>query len=390
MNRKVPSLPSAGSTHVHSAHDHSPHEPAPAPVAGSCCGPAATPSCCDTDTAAAGGKRRFDWFFWGCFVVVALTYSLHLLTPVSAVPAWLETMSHGVFELMNTMWWGVVAAAVFVGLLSRVPQAMITAVLGQGGQLGGVWRATLAGVLMDLCSHGILMVGMQLYQRGASLGQVMAFLIASPWNSFSLTIILIALIGLPWTLAFIVLSMVIAVISGCIFDRLVKRGTLPANPHSSDLPEGYRLWPEVKQALGRVNWHPRLLLDIAWDGLKSSRIVIKWLLFGVLLATAIRGFMSLDDFQNWFGPTLLGLVLTVIAATIIEVCSEGATPIAADLMTRAQAPGNSFAFMMSGVSTDYTEIMVLKDTTASWKIALFLPLVTLPQVVVVAVLLNAF
>jgi uncharacterized membrane protein YraQ (UPF0718 family) len=106
------------------------------------------------------------------------------------------------------------------------------------------------------------------------------------------------------------------------------------------------------------------------------------------LATLLRAFLSLEDFQNWFGPTVIGLLATLVMATIIEVCSEGSTPIAADLLTRAAAPGNSFAFMMTGVSTDYTEVMVLKDTTKSWKIALFLPLVTVPQVVVIALLLN--
>jgi len=44
--------------------------------------------------------------------------------------------------------------------------------------------------------------------------------------------------------------------------------------------------------------------------------------------------------------------------------------------------------MMAGVATDYTEIMVLKETTRSWKLTLFLPLLTLPQVVVVALVLN--
>ena len=77
--------------------------------------------------------------------------------------------------------------------------------------------------MLDLCSHGILMVGTKLYERGASLGQLMAFLIASPWNSLSLTIILITLItliGWGWTLAFVALSMVIGIITGIIFDRL--------------------------------------------------------------------------------------------------------------------------------------------------------------------------
>jgi uncharacterized membrane protein YraQ (UPF0718 family) len=82
------------------------------------------------------------------------------------------------------------------------------------------------------------------------------------------------------------------------------------------------------------------------------------------------------------------LLLTLVVATILEVCSEGSAPIAADLINKANAPGNSFTFLMAGASTDYTEIMVLKDTTKSWKIALFLPLITVPQVLLVGWLIN--
>jgi uncharacterized membrane protein YraQ (UPF0718 family) len=45
---------------------------------------------------------------------------------------------------------------------------------------------------------------------------------------------------------------------------------------------------------------------------------------------------------------------------------------------------------MAGVATDYTEVMILKDTTKSWKLALFLPLVTVPQVTLVAYLINTY
>jgi uncharacterized membrane protein YraQ (UPF0718 family) len=117
-------------------------------------------------------------------------------------------------------------------------------------------------------------------------------------------------------------------------------------------------------------------------------MVFRWLLFGVVLAVLIRAIVPMDLYQNYFGPTVIGLLLTLVAATIIEVCSEGSTPIAADLLTRAAAPGNGFTFLMAGVATDYTEIMVLKDITKSWKIALFLPLITLPQVLLIGWILN--
>ena len=125
-----------------------------------------------------------------------------------------------------------------------------------------------------------------------------------------------------------------------------------------------------------------------WDGVKGARMVIRWIMFGVVLVALIRAFVPAEIFDQWFGASVAGLFLTLAAATIIEVCSEGSTPIAADLLNRAGAPGNAFTFLMAGASTDYTEVMVIKDTMKSWKIALFLPLITVPQVLLIGWLMN--
>ena len=360
------------------SHSHQKHLDPNEPVKAS----SPTTSCCDMP------PERTDWFLWSCLVITLAFYSLAITNVDHSM--WYGVISHSVQELINTMWWSVLLAIFFVGLLSKVPQTFIVAILGKGGTKKGLWRATLAGVLLDLCSHGILMVGMELRKKGASLGQVMAFLIASPWNSISLTLIMMSLIGLSWTLAFIGLSMIIALSTGWLFDKLEKNGTLPSNPNTIALPKNFEFWKEAKSSFNTVKWDRQFMSELIQAGLNGSKMVVKWLLFGVLLASAIRGFVSLEDFQSYFGPSLIGLAATLLAATIIEVCSEGSTPIAADLMNRADAPGNSFAFLMTGVATDYTEVMVIKDSMKSWKIALFLPLLTVPQVIVVALILNNF
>lgn len=334
-------------------------------------------------------KGRPDYILWGSLLsVTALYLGYWQISDKFTDISWLTILSESVFSLVNTIWWGVTIGIIMVAVLSKVPREFVISILGDGGGFRGIIRATLGGVLLDLCSHGILMVGAKLYERGASIGQIMAFLVASPWNSFSLTLVLIALIGLPWTLGFIAFSMGIAIITGLVFDKLVKHGTLPSNPNKTDLPEGFRFWPEAKKGLSNTKYTKSFFFDMARDGIKESRMVIRWILFGVLLAGLVRAFIDADSFQTYFGPTLAGLGLTVLVATIMEVCSEGSTPIAADILTRAKAPGNSFAFLMTGVSTDYTEIMILKDTTKSWKIAFFLPLITLPQVIGIAWLIN--
>ena len=78
-------------------------------------------------------------------------------------------------------------------------------------------------------------------------------------------------------------------------------------------------------------------------------------MYGILLASVIRIVLDPAQFQNYFGPTFNGL-----AITIIQVCSEGSTPLATDILNRAHTPGNGFGFLMSGVATDYTEIAILK------------------------------
>ena len=148
-----------------------------------------TPGCCPSEQGADSGRSHPDYLLWGSGLIVLTGYILYwLLDGHPDLPRWLVTMTSGIYELINTMWWGLLMAVIFVGLLERVPRELVMSALGQGGTAKGIVRATLAGVLLDLCSHGILMVGTKLYERGASLGQLMAFLIASPWNSLSLTI----------------------------------------------------------------------------------------------------------------------------------------------------------------------------------------------------------
>ena len=331
-------------------------------------------------------KGRPDYLLYGTLAIITLALGVNFLETGIAP---LDHFSMAIAMLLKTMWWGIALGVVAVGLMQRVPREYFSKLLGRGDTFGGLLRAAAAGLLLDLCSHGILMVGAKLYERGASLAQVMTFLIASPWNSFSLTLILLALIGLKWTVVFIVASTVIAVITGYLYMALTKRGVIAENPNKVDIPDGFDILADAKQRLKNFKFTSGFLVSVIIDGLREGRMVMRWLFFGTILAALIRTFVSTDMLVMYFGPTLLGLLFTLMATTIIEVCSEGSAPIGAELVTRAAAPGNGFAFLMAGVATDYTEIMVIRQVTGSWKSALFLPLLTVPQVMLLGWIMNA-
>jgi hypothetical protein len=343
--------------------------------------PAITPSCHEH-------KSSFDYLLWISLLIIVVSYIAHWLFADQLMNmAYIHHFTEAIFTQTNTIWYGILIGMLFVGFLEQVPREFVMKVLGKGGTLQGVVRATLAGMLFDLCSHGILLVAGKLYERGASLGQVMAFLIASPWNSISLTIILFTLIGVPWTLVFIAGSLFIALISGVLFDYAVRTKKLPDNPNQYNNSE-FAFWAEAKTRFTQMHFDLTFFKKVLMDAVSGSEMIMRWLLLGLILAALSRAFIPTDHFAQYFGPTYIGLMVTLLAATVIEVCSEGSVPIAADIFIRAHAPGNAFAFLMTGVSTDYTEVLVLRQMTGSWKIAFCLPLITLPQVIALSVLMN--
>lgn len=349
-----------------------------------CCQPPPEPkvkSCCE-------GKKKRDWLLLGAGSVLLFAVCMYYVFPgVIEKDSNLDEFITNAVVLLNKMWVGLGLGIVFVGLLAGIPKSLIFALLGRGNTLGGILRAAAAGVLLDLCSHGVLLIGMQLYRKGASVGQVMAFLIASPWNSLSMTVILWSLVGLKWTLVVIGLSLVVALITGVIFDKLAARNVFIDNPYREDMGE-----VSAKNEFGKwwrsIRWNVHSLFKTLKSGFSESKMLLKWIFLGVILSALIRTFVSAEIFQQYFGPTLLGLGATLLAAMVIEVCSEGSLPIASDFILRASAPGNTFAFLMTGVATDYTEILALRETTGSWKIALFLPLLSVPQVIILSMWLN--
>ncbi len=344
-------------------------------------------SCCHHAQPATASKT-IHWrdpllLITGTLCLLSLVW--HLWSPVAL---WhpLQQFTHHVVDILGTIWWGIVVGIIAVGLLAQTPDDWVPRLLGSGRGFSGLLRAVGAGLLLDLCSHGILLVGMQFYKKGASLGQVYAFLLASPWNSLSLTIVLFSLIGWGWTLTFILLSAVIALLTGWLADYLLS-------PSAANVPNptpSSPLWPDVKATFRALRWRTVQPIRILHHGLAESTMLLRWLLLGVVLAAIIRAFVPTEIFQQGFAPTLAGLGLTLIATTLIEVCSEGSTPIAGDILHRAHAPGNAFTFLMAGVATDYTEMLSLRQTTGRWALALAMPLFSIPQILFLGWILNHF
>ncbi len=133
----------------------------------------------------------------------------------------------------------------------------------------------------------------------------------------------------------------------------------------------------------------RVLKGIGKGTWSLARMVLWWILIGMVFAALARVFIHPEVFSAYLGPTLLGLLVTLIIATVIEVCSEGSSPISFDIYRQTGALGNPFTFLSTGVVTDVTELGLIWHNIGR-KAALWLPIITIPQVLMLGYLFNIF
>ncbi len=323
------------------------------------------------------------------FIVSLVLIAVALLSYLIPV---LAPLRQTLFMYIKKIWWAVLFGLILGGVIDHyIPREYISFLLAKPRRRTILYSVIL-GFLMSACSHGILALSIQLHKKGASGPAVVAFLLASPWANITLTIMLIGFFGLK---GFYIIgsAILIALITGFIFQFLQARGLIETNPHSLDIDKDFsiqkdisRRFSEYKNSFG-FSTITSDIRAIAAGTVALGNMVLWWILLGIGIASVAGAYVPAGIFQNYMGATLAGLLITLAVATIIEVCSEGSAPMAFELFRQTGALGNSFVFLMAGVVTDYTEIGLLWHNVGK-KTALWLPVVAVPQVLFLGWLAN--
>ena len=272
-----------------------------------------------------------------------------------------------------------------------IPRAYIVKLLA-GQRKRVIARATLLGFLASSCSHGCLALALELYRKGASIPAVVSFLLASPWASMGFTLMILSLFGVKG-FAIVGWALVIAFVTGLIFQRLARRRLIEANPNLVEVGEEFSIRRDLAARWRRYPWSlaqaGRDAKGVLHGMIPLGRMVLGWVQLGLVVSALLGALVPQEAFLRFFGPSIGGLALTLLAATVIEVCSEGTAPLAFELFRQTGALGNAFAFLMGGVVTDYTELAAFWANIGR-RTVLWMLVITLPLVVAVGWLLNAW
>ena len=86
-------------------------------------------------------KRKFDYLLWGSIFTVAILYVVYwIFTDEVSEYKKIKMLAQSVFDLMNTIQWGIVIGMIMVAILTKVPREFAVSILGTGRELYEVLR----------------------------------------------------------------------------------------------------------------------------------------------------------------------------------------------------------------------------------------------------------
>jgi hypothetical protein len=337
-------------------------------------------------------KVGTSWYKEKLFIITFITFILLLFGYINPL---LKPFLDSFKEYLILIWWAIILGFFIGGIIDYfIPRTYIQKYLSRHKKRTIIY-SILFGFLMSACSHGILAIAMELYKKGASTSSVIAFLLASPWANLPITFLLVGFFGTR-ALLIIISALIVAIITGLIYQVLERRNMVECNSCKADDEKAlteFSIPKDIKRRFQEYEFTAKNNINAIKGTLSGSwaltKMVMWWLIIGMLMASFARGYIPPHLFMEYMGPSALGLAVTLFFATIIEVCSEGSSPLAFEIYHQTKAFGNSFTFLMAGVATDYTEIGLIWHNIGR-KTARWLPIITVPQILILAYLFNLF
>lgn len=255
------------------------------------------------------------------------------------------------WDILNDVSPWLVVSLLLAGLLRQfLNPAKFQRALGNRG-LSAVVKATLSGMLLPICSCGVIPLGLGMYYTGAYLGPTLAFMVATPIINPAAILLAYGLLGPEIATIYLAAGFLVPVLIGVTGNLLAGKEL-----HVSGMDAGSeqpRLEAEQGIRIGR-----KLLRGLKWGVFELGTMVGKYIVFGVALAGVLIAAVPKHLIQSYLGdPGMMSVFGIAAIGAVMYVCAVGHIPFVAALVGSGAAPGIAVTFLMAGAATNLPEMI---------------------------------
>ncbi len=275
------------------------------------------------------------------------------------------------YALASAMALYIMIGVLFAGVLKQlIPDDFVAKHLGSSN-FGSVFKASLFGIPLPLCSCSVIPFALSLKKEGASNGAVQSFLISTPITGVDSILATYGFFGWVFTLYRILSSLIIAMVAGLLQNMYVLKSPKvieEIEPCCSDGSCSEGTNPKRKFSLIEV---------FRYAFVTIFKDFAKPLFWGLILGALLTTFMPKELASLLFENRYLTYVVILMVAIPLYVCATASLPIAAAFMMSGMSAGAAFIFLSAGPATNSVTMSVVYKSLGKYALLIYLGVIGL-------------
>lgn len=231
------------------------------------------------------------------------------------------------------------------GLHVLFPEAWIRKHLG-ANSTGSVFKATLFGAPLPICSCGVVPVAASLRNSGASRGATVSFLISTPQIGADSFLLTYSLLGWVFGVFRIMAALITAFVAGILVNWFSRRDPdIQINKIEENQQDNYK---------SRLKTLPNYL-EFELLGPIANTLILGIIIAGIISALIPQGFLE----SSTFSGNLTSMLIMMAIGVPLYVCASASTPVAAALIMKGLSPGAALVFLLTGPATNAMTLAIV-------------------------------
>lgn len=263
-------------------------------------------------------------------------------------------MFEGFLELIQISWTILAEFAPYLligfsvaGLLHFfIPKKFIVQQLGKSN-IYSIFKATLLGIPLPLCSCSVIPVASSIKKAGASRGATISFLSSTPQTGLDSIIATYGLFGIGFTMIKLIVALLCGLISGIFVDLFCK-------PVPGQLDEKEDPIKDQNEAQAEARSFSK---SLHYFFVTLPNDLYKPLLIGIFIAGMINNWLPNDFFTGTFSSGWIAFLGITLISLPLYVCAIESLPLAFAFLSAGISPGAVLVFLIVGPATNSATIM---------------------------------
>ncbi len=304
---------------------------------------------------------------------------------------------------------------VLSGLIHEfIPAKLVEKHLGGKG-IKPILYTTLAGTLLPVCCIGSLPIALSLHQKGARLGPVLAFLVATPATSITALLVSYGLLGLKFTIflffSVILMGLIMGFVGNSIKIKLLESAKKPLFSEENNFAVDPICGMNVDRGDGLKTEHrgelfyfcsahckttfekepgkytvgnfsgnrikDRFVSVIRYIFMDMGRRIGPEIFLGLMLAALVSTVTPVGKFIGIHFGGGLGYLFSLSFGLVMYICSTASVPLVHAFISQGMNIGAGMVLLIAGPVTSWGTILVLRKSFGNKTLILYLTIISI-------------